>query len=62
MTQDQINAIKCAFADLCGSMQAHQQCDINAHDWRAHGLTIKEMSNAFEFLDPIPTDIEGGRK
>lgn len=42
--------IRCACADLIGSLQARNQMDIEAHDWKAHSLTIEELINAFEFL------------
>ena len=54
---DQIETIKCAFADLCGAIQAKQQNDINAHDWKSHLLTLEEMENLFNFLPAIPANI-----
>jgi hypothetical protein len=57
MTDEQKMAIRCAFADLCGAMQAHLQGDNHTHDWKAHLLTIYEMAQAFDFLDPIPADL-----
>ena len=57
MTNEQRQAIRCAFADLCGVMQAYKQGDISIHDWKAHSLTINEMSEAFDFLDPIPANL-----
>jgi hypothetical protein len=57
MTDEQKMVIRCAFADLCGAMQAYLQGDSHTHDWKAHGLTIHEMSQAFDFLDPIPNDL-----
>lgn len=59
MTLEEKMAIKCAFADLCGAMQAYLQGDIHAHDWKAHAQTLQDMSDAFDFLDAIPTDIQG---
>ena len=50
MNEDQITAIKCAFADLQGAMQAYEQGNMHAHDWKAHALTIKEMAERFSFL------------
>lgn len=35
--------LRCAFADLEGSMQAHEQGDSANHDWKAHEETIKEL-------------------
>ena len=57
MTEEQKQVIRCAFADLCGAMQAYLQVDIHAHDWKAQWLTINEMAQAFDFLDPIPDDL-----
>lgn len=51
MNQNQIDAIRCAFADLMGAMQAMQQNDIHSHDWKAHALTLDELAQAFPFLD-----------
>jgi hypothetical protein len=60
MTEHEKFLVRCAFADLCGAMQAHLQCDRNAHDWKAHAQTIQEMSEAFDFLDPVPNDLSDG--
>lgn len=51
MNDDQILAVKCALADLQGSLQAKQQLDIYAHDWKAHKQTIDELIAAFDFLE-----------
>jgi len=51
MTTDQTNAIKCAYADLQGALQAMQQADPHAHDWKSHAQTIQELEAAFDFLD-----------
>jgi hypothetical protein len=53
MNKEQIQAIKCAYADLCGALEAHNQMDIEAHDWDAHRETIIEIKNAFDFIEPI---------
>ena len=39
-------ALKCALADLEGSLQAHEQMDRLAHDWDAHKQSIDEASAA----------------
>lgn len=57
MTLEEKMAIKCAFADLCGAMQAYLQSDIHAHDWKAHAQTLHEMLDVFDFLDPLPADL-----
>jgi hypothetical protein len=56
MTEKQLLAVRYAFADMCGALQAYRQGDIHVHDWEAHWLTIQDMKDAFDFLDPIPED------
>jgi hypothetical protein len=56
MTNEQIQAIKCAYADLVGALQAKQQLDIHAHDWNGHLETIKELETAFPFIEPVEVD------
>jgi hypothetical protein len=51
MTPTQICAIKCAFADLVGAYQAHQQGDIHLHDWDAHRQSILDLAECFDFVD-----------
>ena len=58
MTDEQKQAVRCAFADLCGAMQGYLQMDILSHDWAAHYRTIEELAQAFDFLDPIPDDLQ----
>jgi hypothetical protein len=53
LTEAQIRAIKCAYADLAGALQSHNQCDPNAHDWEAHLDTITELEEAFDFIEPV---------
>lgn len=53
MTPEQILAIKCAHADLQGSMEAKQNNDLHSHDWKAHALTIQELEEAFDFLKDV---------
>ena len=60
MTDAQKLAVRCAFADLCGVMQAYLNQDIHAHDWKAHIQTLDEMKEAFDFLDPLPDDLSDG--
>jgi hypothetical protein len=45
-----IHLLRCALADLQGSMQAKNNCDIHSHDWEAHQTTIDEIE---EFLNDI---------
>lgn len=48
MNKKQIEAIKCAYADLQGSLQAIEQGDASVHDWRSHAQTIEELEQAFK--------------
>jgi hypothetical protein len=51
MTNEQISAIRCAYADLVGAYQ----CAIvdqaggadNGHDWKSHRLSIQELEDVF---------------
>ena len=40
-TSELLQALKCALADLEGSLEAHEQS--NQHDWKAHKQSIKEV-------------------
>jgi hypothetical protein len=51
MTKEQQLAIRCACADLLGSIQAHRQLDPFVHDWKAHLLSIEELISVFPFLN-----------
>lgn len=51
MTTSQLCAIQCAFADLIGALQAHQQNDIHVHDWDAHRQSILDLAECFDFID-----------
>ena len=50
MNEKQKQAIKCAYADLCGALQARNQRDIEIHDWEAHRESIYELENEFSDL------------
>lgn len=52
LTQNQVTALKCAFADLLGSLQAFDQDDIYLHDWQSHLQTILELGEAFPGIAP----------
>lgn len=45
---EMLNALKCALADLEGSLQAHNQTDWYAHDWEAHQQSIDEARAAID--------------
>lgn len=47
MNQAQIQSVRCAFADLIGALQAYEQNDTHAHDWKAHAQSIRELHEAF---------------
>jgi hypothetical protein len=53
MTEDQILAVKAAYADLVGALQARNQLEPEIHDWKAHMLTISELEAAFKFIEPV---------
>jgi hypothetical protein len=53
MTEEQKNVIRCAYADLVGALQARNQLDIEVHDWKSHLLTIEELEEAFDFIEPV---------
>ena len=57
MTEEQKIAIRCAFADLIGAVQAYKQGDYTLHDWEAHIASIEELKRKFDFLDDIPDNI-----
>jgi hypothetical protein len=56
MTPEQILAVKCAYADLLGAQQAHEQGDHQAHDWRAHRQTLSELVTAFPDIEFEPLE------
>jgi hypothetical protein len=47
MTDKQLSAVRCAYLDLLGALEAKQRADIHSHDWEAHWESIKEMEAAF---------------
>jgi hypothetical protein len=51
MNDNQILAIKCAYADLLGAYQAMEQGNTHAHDWKAHKQSIDELLVNFNFLE-----------
>lgn len=51
LTEKEIQAIRCAHADLVGARQAVvEQNDPFAHDWKTHELSIIDLEEAFPFL------------
>lgn len=55
LTKKQVTALRCAYADLQGALQARDQLDIEAHDWAAHKQSIFDLEEAFP-------DVVGGTK
>ena len=57
-TDKQTIAIRCAFADLCGAIQARNMNDMEMHDWRAHLESIYDLRDAFPELKlEIPEEL-----
>jgi len=54
MTDKQMSAVRCALADLCGALQAHEGRDTWLHDWDAHLQTIEELAQAFGLEQEVP--------
>lgn len=50
LSKQQEVAIKCAIADLIGSLQAKNDLDFFSHDWEAHLETISDIVDAFPEL------------
>lgn len=50
MTEQQVLAVKCAYADLLGALQNYEKSTYHEHDWNAHQLTIEELEAEFPFL------------
>ena len=57
MNDKEKTAIRCAFADLIGAVQAMHQGHYSLHDWGAHISTIEELKFAFPWLDEIPDSV-----
>ena len=53
MTDKQILALKCAYLDLVGSYEAMEQCDTQAHNWKAHSQSIIDLEQQFNFIREI---------
>ena len=56
MTEKQMSVLRCALADLCGALQAHEGRDTWLHDWDAHLLTIQELAETFGLWSDVPED------
>jgi hypothetical protein len=59
MTESQISAIRCAYADLVGALQSRGLLDLEVHDWEAHALSIQELAEQFpDILETQKNDYE----
>lgn len=54
MNEEQIVAVKCAYADLVGVLQCYNQHETTVHDWEAHYQTIRDLEDVFsDIIEPI---------
>ena len=53
MTKKQTLAVKCAYADLVGALQARNQHDIEVHTWDSHKQSMQDLEEAFDFIVPV---------
>jgi hypothetical protein len=51
MTEEQITAIRCAYADLKGSFEHMVEGTLHSHDWEAHAESIDDLLKAFQELN-----------
>jgi len=59
LTDEEKLVIRCAYADLLGSLQNYEQQSYSEHDWDAHRTTLQEMETTFDFLNnDIPKNRE----
>jgi hypothetical protein len=58
MTEEQMSAVRCALADLCGALQAFNQNDVHTHDWKAHHQSVNELAEAFGLQDEVPEELK----
>jgi hypothetical protein len=58
MTNEQIIAVKCAYADLVGILQCFNQHETSVHDWESHLESIQDLEKQFAFISPIPVELE----
>ena len=53
LTYSQVQAIRCAHADLVGALQNFENQTYSEHDWKAHKLSISELESEFDFLGEV---------
>lgn len=58
LTQEQMDAVKCAYMDLVGALQSYNQYEVTVHDWESHLVSIKDLENVFSFIKPIEVELE----
>jgi hypothetical protein len=58
MNEEQVRAIKCAYADLVWSLQSFHRFETTVHDWEGHLESIKDLEKAFSFIEPIDVEVE----
>jgi hypothetical protein len=59
MNQEQMFAIKCAYADLQGSLEDFMKGNHDSfHDWDAHLITIQGLETTFPELNQKPYTVE----
>jgi hypothetical protein len=58
MNQEQMFAIKCAYADLQGSLEAHSGDPYSTHCWEGHRMTIHNLETTFPELTQKPYTVE----
>jgi hypothetical protein len=58
LTHSQELAIRCAYADLIGALQARNAQEPELHNWEAHLVSIKDLERQFPTIisDPAPPE------
>lgn len=51
LTEKQILAIQCAYADLKGALDAYESQSYSEHDWESHAESIGDLEDNFQFLN-----------
>lgn len=47
MTDTQKSALRCAYLDLKGALEAAEMADTHLHNWKAHKQSIDEIETHF---------------
>ena len=47
MNEKQKLAVKCAYLDLIGALEAKDEGDYNIHNWKAHQDSINDLKEVF---------------